>query len=166
MRIGWCLLSMVFTIISCSQHRVQSDAYDAMLSILLSHSVNEVTVNETESLNSPIFLDARTLNEFNVSHIENARFVGFDSMQLSALEGIEKDQPLVVYCSVGYRSEKVAERLIELGYTNVKNLYGGLFEWMNQNRTVVDVNNLKTKRIHAYDKTWGVWLTQGEKVYH
>ena len=157
------LLSFAFT--SCSESRVESEAYNSMLTLLLSHSVNEVAIHEIDQIDTPIFLDARSIEEFNVSHIENAQFIGYDSLHISTLNNIEKDQRIVVYCSVGYRSEKVAEKLIELGYKNVSNLYGGVFEWMNQNKPVVDSTNRLTNQIHAFDKTWGIWLTNGEKIY-
>lgn len=156
---------LFFALTSCSESRVESEAYNSMLTFLLSHSVNEVALHEINQIDTPIFLDARSIQEFKVSHIENARFIGYDSLHISTLNNIEKDQRIVVYCSVGYRSEKVAEKLIELGYKNVSNLYGGIFEWMNQHKPVVDTMNEETNRIHAYDETWGIWLTQGEKVY-
>jgi len=33
-----------------------------------------------------------------------------------------------VYCSLGIRSEVIAKKLKKAGYTNVFNLYGGIFE--------------------------------------
>ena len=53
-----------------------------------------------------------------------------------------------------------------MGYKEVYNLYGGIFEWVNQgNRVVTGENNSVTKQVHAYDKVWGTWLKEGVKVY-
>ena len=46
-----------------------------------------------------------------------------------------------MYCSIGKRSEKVTQKLKKAGYNNVSNLYGGIFEWVNQGNEVVDTNN-------------------------
>ena len=161
------LIIALFALIasSCSNSRVESDAYNTMLTMLLSHSVNEVSIHEIDQIDHPIFLDARSIKEYNVSHIKNAQFIGYDSLQSDALDNISFDQALVVYCSIGYRSEKVAEKLIGLGYKNVSNLYGGVFEWVNQNQHLVDSMNEETNNIHAFDKTWGMWLIKGNKVY-
>jgi predicted sulfurtransferase len=70
-----------------------------------------------------------------------------------------------VYCSIGKRSESITQKLSKAGYGNVSNLYGGIFEWVNQGNGVVDVNNKQTNKIHAYGKFWGQWLHKGEKVY-
>ena len=52
-----------------------------------------------------------------------------------------------------------------MGFTNVFNLVGGIFEWKNQGHAVYSTQNKITEKVHAYNKTWGVWLTKGEKVY-
>ena len=52
-------------------------------------------------------------------------------------DGIAKDAPIVTYCSVGYRSGKMAERLQAAGYTNVRNLEGSIFKWANEHRPLV-----------------------------
>jgi len=71
----------------------------------------------------------------------------------------------VVYCSVGVRSEIIAHRIIEKGYTNVYNLYGGIFEWKNNGFQVMDTLGNTTEKVHTYNKEWSKWLTKGEKVY-
>ena len=78
---------------------------------------------------------------------------------------LPKDTPIIVYCSVGFRSEKTTEHLLALGFTNVKNLYGGIFEWSNAGQPMVDSNENSTTKIHAYNKKWGTWINRGEKVY-
>ena len=71
---------------------------------------------------------------------------------------------MIVYCSIGYRSERIGEQVQNLGYKNVFNLKGGIFEWVNKGKTVMTEGQITTK-IHPYDKEWGVWLQKGEKVY-
>ncbi|HIC31201.1 MAG TPA: rhodanese-like domain-containing protein, partial [Flavobacteriaceae bacterium] len=76
-----------------------------------------------------------------------------------------KNELIVVYCSIGIRSAKIAQQLKDEGYTNVFNLYGGIFEWKNNNFSVFDLNGQKTKKVHVYNKYWAKWLTKGEKVF-
>ncbi|MBD79514.1 MAG: rhodanese [Crocinitomicaceae bacterium] len=137
-----------------------------MLNGLLDHSVVEVSVIDIDQKDGTIYLDAREQNEYKVSHIEGAIWVGYDHFQKDSLKSINKDQKIVVYCSVGYRSEKIAEKLIKMGYTDVANLYGGLFEWSNQKLPLVcGDSNKPTIKIHPYNALWGQWITYGEKVY-
>lgn len=145
--------------------QVKSNAFRLMLKSLLQHSVPEIGV-QAAALDSKsiVFLDAREPNEFGVSHLKNAIPVGYDHFDLNTVAELDKKSRIVVYCSVGYRSEKIAEKLIANGFTNVANLYGGIFEWVNQDHSVYDQSG-KTRKVHAYDRTWGLWLSKGEKVY-
>ena len=115
-----------------------------------------------------ILLDARDEKEFNVSHLKNAIRVGYDDFKLNeTLKKLPEDKntKIVVYCSLGIRSETVAHKLINKGYTNVFNLYGGIFEWKNANFQVVDTLGKPTEKVHTFSKNWSKWLKKGEKVY-
>lgn len=113
-----------------------------------------------------IVLDTREKKEFNISHIEGANFAGYDQFDASKMDVLqEKNAKIVCYCSVGYRSQKIAEKLLKLGYKNVYNLYGGMFNWVNLGYPVVDLNGKETQKVHAFNKSWGKWLKKGDKVY-
>lgn len=150
---------------SCATAQVQSGAYDLMLNALLSHSVPEVSAGQIQNMKNILLLDAREKDEYQVSHIAKASYVGYVDFDIKRLEHVRKDEKVIVYCSVGYRSEKIAEKLLKAGFTDVSNLYGGIFEWVNQSRPIVDATNESTDNIHPYSKTWGIWLTKGNKVY-
>lgn len=111
-------------------------------------------------------IDTRENKEFRISHIQGAHCTGYDNLSLNYVEkNFPKNAKIVCYCSVGYRSAKVAEKLIKKGYKNVYNLYGGLFNWVNKGFAVVDAKGEETKKVHAYNKEWGKWLYKGVKIY-
>ncbi|TDD95547.1 rhodanese-like domain-containing protein [Flavobacterium cellulosilyticum] len=130
-------------------------------------SVPYISVELLQSKENIVLLDAREIKEFNVSHIENAINVGFDKFNSKKVTSILKDKKdtIVVYCSIGVRSEKIGEKLLKLGYKNVFNLYGGIFEWKNKGGKVVTNQNIKTDKIHTFNKEWSVYLKKGTKVY-
>ena len=160
-----CLLSTLITF-GClfGQQKVSDSEFDRMLQKLLSHKVSEISVTEAKKDTSYLYLDAREKKEFNVSHIKSARWIGYNDFDISRLKNIPKNSKIIVYCSVGYRSEKIAKKLEKKGFTNVSNLYGGIFEWKHQNQPVFN-NQKETDSIHTYDKQWSKWLTNGIKVY-
>jgi rhodanese-related sulfurtransferase len=147
------------------QAQVESSAFNLTLKTLLSHTVNEISVKELIQKSDVVLLDAREPAEFKVSHLTNAIHVGYDNFNIDSVKDLDKNESIVVYCSVGYRSEKIAEKLKSAGFTNVSNLYGGIFEWVNQGYKIVEVNEKETNNVHAYNKTWGIWLNRGNKVY-
>jgi rhodanese-related sulfurtransferase len=160
--IGCLILMLVaFTVAA------QSD-YDKKLKSLYRNSVKTIQPTDAKKLmGNPkvIFIDTRAPEEFKVSHLPSARFLNYNNFTTEDLKKLPKDCKLVVYCSVGYRSERVGEKLLELGYTDVLNLYGGIFEWKNEGLEVVNPTNHPTDSVHTYNKNWGKWLTKGVKVY-
>jgi len=115
-----------------------------------------------------VVLDAREYEEFQVSHLPSAKYVGYNSFSSEEIltSITNKDQPIVVYCSLGIRSEVIGEKLKKAGYTNVKNLYGGIFEWKNKDFPVLDMDGNESEDVHACSKLWSKWLTKGNKVYN
>ena len=135
---------------------------------LIDHSVPVISCERLEKkISTPnlYLLDAREKKEFETSHLEDAVWVGYNTFSPESLAAVPKDGIVVVYCSVGYRSEKIGEKLKKMGYSKVYNLYGGIFEWTNRTNTIVDQKNKETSKVHAYDQDWGRWLNKGEKVY-
>lgn len=130
---------------------------------------NTVPLIHTEELakvkDNVILLDTRSPEEFQVSHIPNARFLDYDKFNSKTVIPIDKNATIIVYCSVGYRSERVGEKLREMGYKNVTNLYGGIFDWVNNGETVVNKSEVATDSVHTYNKDWSRWLIKGVKVY-
>lgn len=161
------IVGLLLAVIVMAQEAVQRRVYNKLLNKILSHSVKEVDVNaafDEYQYGNTLFLDARESKEFAISHINEAQYVGYEDFDTTLVANLSKDQPIVVYCSIGYRSEKIAERLVEMGFQDVANLYGGIFEWKNQGKQVVDKQG-ETEKVHGYNRTWGIWLRKGEKVY-
>ncbi len=128
-------------------------------------SVHQMTTGElvqewADSIQTqPLILDARTEAEYTVSHLTAARQIDVtsDLTTTSALENVSKDTSIVVYCSVGYRSAKVAQQLREDGFQRVSNLEGGLFQWANEGRSMVQAGQ-STHLVHPYNVVWGMLL--------
>ncbi|GAB2595035.1 rhodanese-like domain-containing protein [Spirosoma areae] len=151
---------------SVAAQSVQNKRFDSLLHRMLNESVPTVTADELHrQQNLCLLLDAREPAEYVVSHLAGAIPVGYKQLDLKPLNTVAKSQPIVVYCSIGYRSQKVTQRLAEQGFTNVRNVYGGIFEWVNQGYPVVNQQG-PTDSVHAFSPKWGQWLQRGQKVYN
>ncbi|MEQ9468526.1 MAG: rhodanese-like domain-containing protein [Ekhidna sp.] len=155
------ILLLISSLTSCGQK-----TFDEKMESLYRNTVPLIKADSLKSkFNEVVILDTRAKEEYQVSHISGARFVDYDDFEVEQVSDVPKDQEVIVYCSVGYRSERVGEKLQKAGYTNVKNLYGGIFGWKNEGNEVVDSNNLPTDSVHTYNQSWGKWLYKGIKVY-
>lgn len=110
--------------------------------------------------NDLYILDAREENEFNVSHLKNARYVGYFWFDMRTIYDIPYGATIVVYCSVGNRSQQIVKKLLNEGYQCVYSLNGGIFEWVNQGNPVYKSNNVQTSEVHSYNNKLPHWLGQ------
>ena len=143
-------------------------ALDSLLQKENKESIPYITVEELIKKKDIVLLDSREKIEFETSHIENATFVGYDKFKLKKIKKLlpkDKNEPIVVYCSLGIRSEDVAEKLKKAGYTNVYNLYGGIFEWKNKNNPVINIKGEETENVHTFNEDWSIWLKKGIKIF-
>lgn len=157
--IGLCLLTF------------KSHSQKSLSELLNTYNTNKIPYITAQQLAMPktkaIILDAREIREYEVSHIKGAIHVGFKQFNLKKTRQHLGDtkQSIVVYCSLGVRSETIAEQLKKAGFHSVKNLFGGIFEWKNNNFPIYDIQEKETDRVHAFSKEWSEWLKKGVKVY-
>ncbi len=111
----------------------------------------------------PLLLDARTAPEYQLSHLAGARRIDPNRPLLKHMEAFARDTPIVVYCSVGYRSSRVARWLGRQGFTNVRNLEGSLFAWANRARPM-EAEGRPVKAVHPYNEFWGRLLEPGVRA--
>lgn len=146
----------------------QSD-FDKMLDGLYRKTVPAIESKTLKQLIAThrdlIILDTRSEKEFVVSHLDGAKLIDYESFGEDKVNQIPKDAKVVVYCSVGYRSERIGEKLLALGYRDVSNLYGGIFMWKNESNKVVDPKGIQTDYVHTFNRSWSKWLKNGIKVY-
>jgi rhodanese-related sulfurtransferase len=111
----------------------------------------------------PLLLDARTEIEYDVSRLKGAVRIDPYRPSLRPLRGLTKESAMVVYSSAGYRGARVASWLGQQGYTNVRNLEGGIFTWVNQGHPVFR-NDAPTAQVHPYNRMWGYLVEGGHRA--
>ena len=85
--------------------------------------VDTISVEELRNEEKPYILDVRTIEEYNLSHIDGAINIPLDELREN-LEKLDKSKEIVVHCHSGLRSYLACRILKQKGY-NVKNLIGG-----------------------------------------
>lgn len=145
---------------------VKNKRYDLLLKNILKLKVSQADIDFAKLFPAnTIYIDARERKEYVIGSIAGALNLGFENPDLDLLKLVPKDKTLIVFCSVGLRSEKICNLLLDLGFTYVYNLYGGLFEWVNCGLPVFDATGNPSKQIHGFSRFWGIWAKGISKVY-
>ncbi len=157
----------IIIVVLYSAFGFSQESLSALLKTYNAEDIPYMSVEDLSKQNNITILDARESSEYEVSHIKNAIHVGYDHFKLKkTLKRLkDKKQTIVVYCSLGIRSEDVAEKLKKAGCADVYNLYGGIFEWKNNDLKVYDSNDLETEKVHTFNEAWSKWLKKGIKIY-
>lgn len=105
----------------------------------------------------PQLVDARSEEEFRVSHLAGAGRIDPESTAAAALSALDAARPVVVYCSAGYRGATLARRLQNAGCREVWNLEGGIFAWANSGLSLVR-DGQPAQRVHPYLRIFSRFL--------
>ncbi len=158
------IILSVISLIFLPWLQVKAWLYPLFLQVLVPGNLPYIEVKELQDKHHQvILLDARSWEEYSVSHLKKAVWVGYESFRINRVKDLPREATIVVYCSVGYRSDLLGETLKQAGFSNIYNLYGGIFAWVNQGLPVY-AQGIPTQKIHPYSPVWGFWLLRGEKV--
>ncbi|XP_038058886.1 uncharacterized protein LOC119730173 [Patiria miniata] len=120
-----------------------------------------------------IVIDARPDLEYGISHIAKSINVNFETEDMESVKILMMQEAncqspeqvaarVVLYCSVGYRSSVLADKLQKATkpdpaykYWNFFNLEGSIFKWANENKPLVDQQGQPTNYIHPFNSLWG-----------
>lgn len=136
-----------------------NEKFNEELHTLLKYNVPLISVDSVyNNRDKFILLDSRERKEFDVSHIAGAHYVGYNNFNIKSLPEIPEGKQIVVYCTISYRSEKIAKKIKEMtGYTPL-NLYGSIFAWVNHGYPVVDNNGKHTMKVHTHNRQLSKWV--------
>ncbi|MCB0483380.1 MAG: rhodanese-like domain-containing protein [Flavobacteriales bacterium] len=160
---------LIFVLIHLYQHSwtqsVGSPLFGAMLNTLIHNKEMAIDVDEAAQMSHALFFFFFDSTEYAVSHLPGAVRIGYTDYNPGIMNKIPLDMPIVVYCSVGRRSEDICEKLRKSGFNNAQNMYGGIFEWINRSLPVHDMSDRVVTRVHTYNKSWGVWVNCPDKIH-
>ena len=111
----------------------------------------------------PVLLDARTLDEYAVSHLRGALRMDPYRPLLRPLRGMPKDTAIVVYSTVGYRGARLVHWLTAQGYGNATALSGSIFAWANEGRPL-EREGRPVTQVHPYDDSWKYLLASDYRI--
>ena len=121
------LIPLAMLLMACSTY---AQSYGASLDV----KAFKAALDKDDAL----LLDVRTPEEFAQGHIEaaaNEDWLGGEL--LKDVSGIDKTKPVLLYCAVGRRSAEAMAAMIKAGFTDVRDLKGGINAWEAEKLPVI-----------------------------
>lgn len=102
---------------------------------ILSPEIDVHILSELKSSSSDhAVLDIHAPTEFDVCFLPDSICIPMPEISFP-LADLPQDRPLIFMCHHGVRSQQVTEFLRKNGFTNVRNLAGGIDAWAHQDDT-------------------------------
>jgi rhodanese-related sulfurtransferase len=110
-----------------------------------------------ETRPAPILVDARSDEEYAVSHLAGALHVNVETVDEDVLKKLDPQSRYVIYCAAGYRACELARRMHDAGIRQVSNLEGGIFAWANEGYPV-QRDGQEVQAVHSYHRLFSRML--------
>ena len=139
------LLILIMALTGCGP-KTESDVTiiggaDGPTSVFLASKINEDSYTqidqETAKLmmdleDGHVIVDVRRQDEFDEGHIPGAICIPNESITDSMPSELpDLEQVILIYCRSGRRSKEAAQKLFDIGYTNVYE-FGGIIDWTGE----------------------------------
>ncbi len=117
----------------------------------------EISVDDAKKLimtdNRVVLLDVRSDGEMCLGHITGAQFVSPGRVTEEADELLgNKDLPVLVYCSSGDRSKRVAQTLTAKGFQNARSIEGGFIALLDKAKDLVIGSQFTVQQLDRYSR--------------
>ncbi len=89
-----------------------------------------------EPATRPLIVDVREANEFAQERVAGTALVPI-SQFVARLQELPKDRPLLILCASGNRSTSATMYLLQNGWTDVRNVTGGMLGWRHAGLPIV-----------------------------
>lgn len=108
-----------------------------------SSAVREISVDEADKLirarKDVAVIDVRTAPEYAQGHLPRARLVDFlreDFVPALGTLKLDKAKPCVVYCAIGGRAKRAAEKMSQLGFKEILLPKGSFKGWKEAGKEI------------------------------
>tara|TARA_R110002073_G_scaffold279026_1_gene442846 strand:- start:87032 stop:87457 length:426 start_codon:yes stop_codon:yes gene_type:complete len=125
------LVSMVILTLSCKKNEAQVTKTKSQQ--VISEKVTADAFKTKVEQQEVQLIDVRTPEEYSEGYIQNALNINiYDNDFITQINKLDKNKPVYLYCKMGGRSAKAAERLEMAGFTKIYDLQGGFSSWQQK----------------------------------
>ncbi len=123
----------------------------------------EIEPDALSTLDSPVLVDVREPQERAVSMLPGAISKETFDQQRRADPEAFRGRTIVPYCTIGARSGRVTQQLVDEGW-DARNLKGSVLGWTFTGQPLVSEDG-PTKTVHTYNEKWALTAEGYEAVW-
>jgi len=116
------------------------------------------------ALDNPMLVDCRKTSEQAVSRLPGAVVRDDFEAQRDADPQRFAGRPVVIYCTIGYRSGRYAAALRKQGI-DAYNLHGGVLDWAHDGGAFLTPEGADTRDVHVYGRQWSLLPADYDATY-
>ena len=132
MKLRFVILALLVAVVltGCSFNKQEADAVETVNSYRQISQEEAARIMEMDD--GHVVVDVRRQDEYDAGHIPNAILIPNESIGTEQPEELpDLDQIILIYCRSGNRSKQAAQKLFDMGYTNIYE-FGGINTWKGE----------------------------------
>ena len=146
-----CFVIIIY-LIPTSRHWI----YYTLTDLIVPNTISKKSLTNIKT-DDYLVLDCRELEEYKTSHLPNAYWLGEDSLFWNRLpKNVTK--PILIYCSIGYRSSFVGKQISDSLHIEIYNLEYGIFNYNYLKKPLLDSLENSTTTVHPFSPLWGIFV--------
>lgn len=121
------LVAVLFILTGCSQ-KLDGDGMERSFNQISQETAKEMMARD----DGHVVVDVRRQDEYDEGHIPGAILIPNESIGTEKPEALpDIEQIILIYCRSGNRSKQAAQKLFDMGYTNIYE-FGGINTWSGE----------------------------------
>lgn len=141
------LAAVIFLLAGCARSGQIMDGEDMFLPAAYTQISQEEARERMDRDDGHVIVDVRRQDEYDAGHIPGAILVPNESIGTEPPKELpDLNQIILIYCRSGNRSKQAAEKLADMGYTNVYE-FGGISTWTGE----IVTNEEETSKVGVFD---------------
>ena len=140
-----CLKILIFLLVIftpvCQAQDEPVDTTKAITTLL-----PDMYFEKLQEISNPVIIDVRDMGHYKKYKMYESVHAATKKDLYTAIDTLDKQEPVFVYCEVGFRSNQASKLMAEEGFTAIYNLKKGIRNWKKEHFPVEKISRHERKK--------------------